>query len=196
MEDVYSTELVSLGVTLTELALKGTASAVSNKIKSIKEEHNADKLRNTYDEIINQLLNEREEAIRIAQAYKSELEHVIISDEDIEHLHNTVSRILELIKNSQLSAANGSPEIEEKVREQVASYEQIKELISVDTLKTMQLLGFNYKAAIGEPLTFILSKVAEPDGMKMIEKLVSPGMVEILKDETAYQNFRCLMGMQ
>ena len=90
MEDVYSTELVSLGVTLTELALKGTASAVSNKIKSIKEEHNADKLRNTYDEIINQLLNEREEAIRIAQAYKSELEHVIISDEDIEHLHNTV----------------------------------------------------------------------------------------------------------
>ena len=32
MEDVYSTELVALGVTLTELALKGTASAVSNKI--------------------------------------------------------------------------------------------------------------------------------------------------------------------
>lgn len=48
------------------------------------------------------------------------------------------------------------PEIEEKVREQVASYEQIKELISVDTLKTMQLLGFNYKAAIGEPLTLML----------------------------------------
>lgn len=201
MNDLYSTELVSLGATLTELAFKGTASAVSNKIKSIKEEHNADKLRNTYDEIVNQLLNEREEAIRIAQTYKSELEHVIISDEDIEHLHNTVSRILELIKNSQLSAANGSTEIEEKVKEQVASYEQIKELISVDTLKTMQLLGFNYKAAIGEPLTLmlknlILSKVTEPDGMKTIEKLVSPGMVEILKDETAYQNFRYLMGMQ
>ena len=26
-------------------------------------------------------------------------------------------------------------------------------LISVDTLRAMQLLGFNYKAAIGEPLT-------------------------------------------
>lgn len=36
---------------------------------------------------------------------------------------------------------------------QVQGYEQIKELISVDTLKSMQLLGFNYKAAIGEPLT-------------------------------------------
>ena len=33
------------------------------------------------------------------------------------------------------------------------SFTSIKELISIDTLKTMQLLGFNYKAAIGEPLT-------------------------------------------
>ena len=32
-------------------------------------------------------------------------------------------------------------------------FEQLKELIHKDTLKTMQLLGFNYKAAIGEPLT-------------------------------------------
>ena len=33
---------------------------------------NADKLRNTYDEIVNELLSEREQAIRIAQAYKEE----------------------------------------------------------------------------------------------------------------------------
>lgn len=38
------------------------------------------------------------------------------------------------------------------------SFEQLKELISVDTLKTMQLLGFNYKAAIGEPLTRLCSE--------------------------------------
>ena len=30
---------------------------------------------------------------------------------------------------------------------------QLVELLNNDTLKTMQLLGFNYKAAIGEPLT-------------------------------------------
>ncbi|MCD5417299.1 hypothetical protein LR021_02885 [Candidatus Bipolaricaulota bacterium] len=35
----------------------------------------------------------------------------------------------------------------------IKTCEQIKELISIDTLKTIQLLGFNYKAAIGEPLT-------------------------------------------
>lgn len=48
----------------------------------------------------------------------------------------------------------GQEEID-KVNKQMQGYEQLKELISIDTLKTMQLLGFNFKSAIGEPLTEI-----------------------------------------
>lgn len=59
MEELYANELLGLGKSLTELAVKGTATAISNKIKSIREEKNAEKLRATYDEIINELLNER-----------------------------------------------------------------------------------------------------------------------------------------
>lgn len=36
----------------------------------------------------------------------------------------------------------------------------------MDTLKTMQLLGFNYKAAIGEPLTQICAKAITSFGDK------------------------------
>ena len=201
MDAIYASELVGLGSSLTELAIKGTATAITSKIRTIKDEKNTEKIRNTYDEIVNELLNEREEAVRIAQSYKSELESVVISDEDIKHLHNTVSRVLEIIKKSQISAATliGEDAVE-KVKAQVESYEQIKELISVDTLKTMQLLGFNYKAAKGEPLTlmlknFILSKVTEPDALKAFEKVVTPEMVEILKNKTAYDNFRQITGM-
>ena len=156
MDSIYIQLLPEMGASLTELAIKGTATAVTNKIKAIKDEKNAEKLRSTYDEIVNQLLYERDEAVRIAQAYKSELEKIIISDEDIEHLHNTVSKILKIIKTSQLSkvTTKGYEKTEEPTV-QLEFYEQIKELISVDTLKTMQLLGFNYKAAIGEPLTQI-----------------------------------------
>ncbi len=202
MNEIYTKELLSLGTTLAELAVKGAATAVSTKIRAIKAEKNIDKIRNTYDEIISELLNEREEAVRIAQAYKSELEKVVISDEDIQHLHNTVSRILEIIKKSQIASAERvSPEAVETVKSQVESYEQIKELISVDTLKTMQLIGFNYKSAIGEPLTlmlknFILSKVIEPDSLKAFEKIVTPEMVKILKDNTAYENFKKITGIQ
>lgn len=174
---------------------------ITNKIKAIKDEKNVEKIRNTYDEIINQLLNEREEAVRIAQAYKSELEKVVISDEDIEHLHNTVSRILEIIKEFQIEKAEPMwNEAVNAVEKQVESYEQIKALISVDTLKTMQLLGFNYKAAIGEPLAlmlknFILSKVTEPDSLMALQKIITPEMVDILKDETAYENFKQITGI-
>lgn len=201
MNELYTTELLGLGASLTELAVKGTATAVSSKIKAIKEEKNVEKIRSTYDEIINELLNEREEAVRIAQAYKSELEKVVISDDDIQHLHNTVSRIIEIIKESQMASARllGNEAVE-AVKKQAESYEQIKELISVDTLKTMQLLGFNYKSAIGEPLTlmlknFILSKVAEPDSLMALKKILTPEMVEILKDDTAYENFKQITGM-
>lgn len=202
MNDIYTTELLGLGVTLTEMAVKGTATKVSNKIRAIKEEKNVEKIRNTYDEIINELLNEREEAVRIAQAYKAELEKVVISDDDIQHLHNTVSRILEIIKESQMASVKSmGDEAVENVKRQVESYEQIKELISVDTLKTMQLLGFNYKAAIGEPLTlmlknFILSKVTEPDSLIALQKIVTPEMVEILKNKTAYENFKQITGIK
>ena len=91
----------------------------------------------------------------------------MISDDDIVHLHNTVARLLEIIKAFQLASAwvKGEEEIE-IVKKQVESYEQIKELISVDTLKTMQLLGFNYKAAIGEPLTQICADAISNMGSK------------------------------
>lgn len=200
MNEIYTTEFLGLGTALAELVVKGTATAVSNKVRAIKEEKNIERIRNTYDEIINELLSEREEAVRIAQAFKSELEKVVISDEDIQHLHSTVSRILEIIKRIQISSAEPAGEAAvEAVKAQVESYEQIKELISVDTLKTMQLIGFNYKSAIGEPLTlmlknFILSKVTEPDSLKAFEKVVTPEMVEILKDDTAYRNFLEIMG--
>ena len=167
MDAMYTQPLVEMGVSLTELAVKGTVSAVSKKIRAAKEIKEVEKLRSTYDEIINEILLEREEAVRIAQAYKSELDRMFISDEDIEHLHTTVARLLEIIKSFQLisAMAKGAEEVE-KVQKQVESYEQIKELISVDTLKTMQLLGFNYKAAIGEPLTQICSNAISNLGNK------------------------------
>jgi hypothetical protein len=137
MEPYVTEAIVNLGVELTKLAVKGTTTAVNKKITAIKDEKKVETVRSTYDEIINELLQERDEAVRIAQSYKSELERVQISDDDLKCLHNTVSRLLEMFN----------------VNLQNEQYGQMKELISIDTLKTMQLLGFNYKIAIGEPFT-------------------------------------------
>lgn len=149
--------LVEMGVNLTSLAVKGTVSAISTRIKAIKTEKDIESVRNKYDELINELLSEREEAIRIAQVYKSEVEKIEISDKDIEHLHNTVGRVLKIFKVMSPTTS-------------VESFEQFQELINVDTLKAMQLLGFNYKAAIGEPLTELCSNV-------ILSKLKSSGNI-------------------
>lgn len=93
MEHQVSDALLKAGVELGVLAVKGTTTLVNSKIQSIKDERSAEKLRNTYDEIINELLSEREQAIRIAQAYKEEYEKVNINDEDIEYLHKTLTQI-------------------------------------------------------------------------------------------------------
>ena len=67
MNEIYTTELLSLGTTLAELAVKGTATAVSTKIRAIKEEKNIDKnkienIANSYqgkseDELLDELIN-------------------------------------------------------------------------------------------------------------------------------------------
>ena len=153
MDQTYTTALAELGVSLATMAVSGTATAINTKIKAIKAEKDAEKIRNAYDEIVNELISEREEAIRIAQVYKAELDRIVISDDDIEHLHATASRLLDMLKMF-------SPGTD------VSTFETLKDLISVDTLKTMQLLGFNYKAAIGEPLTQICADAISNIGNK------------------------------
>lgn len=145
MDAIYTKALADLSVSLAELVVKGTASTIHAKTKAIKEVKDVEKVRATYDEIISELISEREEAVRIAQTYKAELERIVISDEDIQHLQNTVKRVLEILKEM-------SPETP------FEQFEQFQELISADTLKALQLLGFNFKAAIGEPLTQLLAE--------------------------------------
>lgn len=151
--------IVNLGTSLSSLVLKGTGTAIHGKIASLKNETSTDTIRNAYNEMVNQLLEEREEALLIAQSYKAELEKVVISDEDIEYLQNTISKVLDLLVGAQfIDINNKNPDIQAKAKSQKDTVESIKGLISKDVLKTMQLIGFNYKAAIGEPLTLLCAE--------------------------------------
>lgn len=159
--------IVNLGSALSTLVLKGTATAIHGKIESIKKEQNIDTVRNTYNEIVNQLLEEREDAVRIAQTYKQELEKVVISDEDIEYLQQTITKVLDVINALQLvGALSDDPVKQAKTKASIQAIESVKNLISKDVLKTMQLLGFNYKAAIGEPLTQLCANAISSLGNK------------------------------
>ena len=165
MDPIIAEGIASLGVSLATLSAKGTASAVAAKVKALKTEKNTDAIRAAYDELINELLEERANAIMIAQGYKAELDRVQISDEDIASLDATIGRVLDLIApNPRDEDAPDSAEA--KARRD--NLQQFRQLVSADTLRTMQLLGFNYKAAIGEPLTNLcaqkIASLGKPQG--------------------------------
>ena len=85
---------------------------------------------------------------RIADEYRQLYEKVTISDEDIEYLQTTLKQTIDLVSKFM-------PNLEE----QKDNLDLLIGLLSKDTLKTMQLLGFNYKQAIGEPLTEVVSSI-------------------------------------
>lgn len=139
-------QLIKLGVNLAEIVGKNSIEYVKTKMEKAKKEKDLNSLSLGYSEIINQLLAEKSELIFIAQGYKQAYEQVIISDDDIEYLHNTLKQVLTVL-------AIFSP----NVKENEDNMRAIIQLLNKDLLKTIQLLGFNYKEAIGQPLTEVCS---------------------------------------
>ena len=79
---------------------------------------------------------------------------------------------------------------------QKENFEQIKSLLSVETLTIMQLLGFNYKRAIGEPLTLLVQKTIEskiPTDSKLNSQWAL-AMTNIALDEEATKRYYKLIG--
>ncbi|WCG35732.1 hypothetical protein [Companilactobacillus farciminis] len=137
--------LMELNTAFAKAITEVTVDTVSNRISAIKSNRDAKKQVTEYDQLINELLDNRNNLELISRNYKERLERVTISDDDIESLHKTVTKIIEILK--PFSSDDGEDSSE--------SLNTIIELLNSDTLKTLQLLGYNYKEAIGEPLTEI-----------------------------------------
>ena len=133
-----------LASSLATIIGQSTLDIVRRKIEVARTKKQVIELQNDYEDIINTLIQNKIETERIAQEYKALYDNLTISDGDIEYLQSTLRNVLNLFFSY-------SPE--SKSNEQ--GFKVILELLNKDTLKTMQLIGFNYKEAIGKPLTEI-----------------------------------------
>lgn len=109
--------------------------------------------------------------------YRDQFDQIYLSEKDIDYLQQTATRLINLFipeitdekkeeLENQLVNQQGQSNLEAELvikqweKEQMKqrkSIEQLVDLIQVDTLHTMQLLGFNYREAIGEPLTELVA---------------------------------------
>lgn len=137
--------IAQLGANLIEATARNTAGIISNKIKIAKTKKENKETISELEEIIYDLLNDKSEIQRIAQAYEQELVAQKITEDDIKYITNNLIPIISSL-------------MPEENREQL---EQVKKVLTVETLTIMQLIGFNYKKALGEPLTILLKKTIE-----------------------------------
>ncbi len=175
--------IAQLAVNLAEVATRNTASLITNKIAAIKAKKNDKETIGELEEIISELLSDKAEIQRIAQSYEQELVSQRVTEKDIKYItDNLIPIINEFIPSDKKDELN-----------------RIKPLLSVETLTIMQLLGFNYKKAIGEPPTNLLKKYIETkmpnnvDYAKINSKIMLKTM-DIAFDENATNRYLLLTG--
>ncbi len=134
--------LTNLGTELATILAKNTYASITDKLRTIKTSRNQGEQITEYRNLIDELQEEKADLGRIANSYKQALERVTISNSDITSLHNTIKQAIKTMQNF-----SGSPSLDDKTVDTVLG------LLNSDTLKSLQLLGYNYKEAIGQPLT-------------------------------------------
>ncbi len=146
-------QITDLGVRLGETTVRNTAGVIFARIRTAKAKKNEKETINELDEIINDLIADKNELVQIAETYKQEFVAQRISSKDIEYITNSVipvlKKLVEQISDNGTSTESANME---------KALEVLMPLLSVETLTVLQLLGFNFREAIGEPLTLLLQK--------------------------------------
>lgn len=188
-------QLLELGVRLADSAARNTAASIATRVKTGKTAKQDREAIVALEEIITDLSQDRNELLQIAQAYKEQLVGQTISEADVEYI---TSQLIPRLKEFTMMTAGAQGTDGDTAQEMI---NLLSPLLSVETLPILQLLGFNFKRAIGEPLTDLVARAisarAGPDPTAVVE-LQRLGVerelayVEVARDEDAYARLKSL----
>lgn len=140
-------DLMTISATLAQLVAQNRIPVIFDKMQATKANGDKDKIISNFESIINDLIQEKNQVIQIAQAYDEQLITQKISEDDITYITTTIIPLLEeLIKKNN----------KENTKDISETLDIIKPILSKEMFKILQLLGFNFKQAIGEPLTMLI----------------------------------------
>jgi hypothetical protein len=185
---------------LAELAIPSATATIYTKVEAITKGKATEQTVNELKQIINDLIKERNDLVAIAQTYEQELVAQRISDKDIKYIIDSVLPVLKIFVEKM--PASGTAAAQKAQAEEAIDI--LEQLLSVDMLTVLQLLGFNYKRAIGEPLTLLLQKlitsISRPDPQLAAENNrlnleTSLALANIAQDEEATERLRRVLGI-
>ncbi|WP_106766277.1 hypothetical protein [Paenibacillus faecalis] len=171
---------------------KKSVEAIFDKIRTVKQKGNSEEVISSLEEIINELISDKNQLIQITQAYEEKLIAQKISEEDISYITSSFIPLLESL------IQQNSNEEADKIRQGI---EMFKPILSKETFNILQIMGFNFKQAIGIPLTrlieALISSKIPPTGDKAVElqTLVEQRQIEYLKVVQNEEYYRRLVSI-
>jgi hypothetical protein len=136
-------EITGVLAQLSEVAGRNTVGAIQARIATAKATKQHENTVNELTEIINQLVEDRVELVGIATTLREQLVAQRITTDDITYITEKLIPTIE-----DLAGLAGD--------ENAEAIDAIRKLVSVEMLTVLQLVGFNFKAAVGEPLTQVV----------------------------------------
>ena len=141
-------DIAVLATSLAEVAVRNTASVVFSRMAAIRGRKNDREAVDLLAELVNELIADKAELVSIAQAFEQELVSQRISAQDIAYITDNVIPVVEKLA--------GLADSDDDTQEAVSA---IKGLVTVETVTIMQLVGFNFRRAVGEPLTALVERL-------------------------------------
>jgi len=148
-------EFQLLGEQLAASVARNTATEVLDRVRLRRAGKRDTETIAELEQIVNDLIDDKNELIRIAHAFEENLVAQQLSESDLKYLTDnflpSLTAFVEEVPETALNAGN---------REQVLSALQaIEPLVSPEALTILQMIGFNFKRAIGEPLTGLVESL-------------------------------------
>ena len=136
-------QLQTLSIQLADAAVRNTAGAILDRLEVAKARKKDHETIAELDEIVNGLIADKSELVRIAKAFEEELVAQRISNSDIEYI---TTNFVPLLKQLLESAAGDSKQSPAEIED---IFKLIQPLLSIETVTVLQLLGFNFRKAVG-----------------------------------------------
>ena len=184
-------QLHALGLQLADVAVRNTAGAVADRITAAKARRRNEETIAELEEIVSGLIADKSELVRIAQALEEEFVAQRIADDDVEYINANIVPVLTKLAESQ----SGDPD------EVQQFLDIVQPILKPETLTVLQLLGFNFRRAIGEPLTQLLRSMilaqapSGPEASAELQRLSHQrdvAYLELARDPAAVERLRDL----
>lgn len=147
--------LIELGVQVSKIAAQSTVSFIGDKIKTAKSLGDKDRTISALEEIIDDLIQDKRSLIEIAQKYEEITSFQKITEEDVEYITISLVPVLEKV----LRQAALMSEDQNAIDELEVVIDTMKPIVSIETFNILQMLGFNFRDAIGQPLTELIQSL-------------------------------------